>query len=321
MAKERIFICGHRGMVGSALIRVLENDSSLEILTKTRKELNLINQKEVENFFLRERPTQVYLAAAKVGGIKANDNFSGEFLYENLMIQTNVINQAFNSGVKKLLFLGSSCIYPKFCNQPITEEELLSGYLEPTNDAYAVAKIAGIKLCEAYNKQYTLTHGIDYRSVMPSNLYGIGDTYDLNNSHVIPALIMKFQYAVKNNAENVEVWGTGSPKREFMYVDDLANACVFIMNLSKKKFYKQLKSGTSHINVGTNSDISIYDLAYLIREISGFKGKIIFNKSKPDGTPKKLMDSKRLNKLGWKPKTILEDGLKFVYQNYLTNYN
>jgi GDP-L-fucose synthase len=317
--KNRIYIAGHLGMVGSSIVKKIKDFNSDELIFRTRNELDLTNQHSVKIFFKEERPTHVYLAAAKVGGIVANDKFSGDFLYENLMIQSNIIHQAFRQGVKKILFLGSSCIYPKFATQPISEDELLAGYLEPTNDAYAIAKIAGIKLCESYNKQYKNSHGIDYRSVMPSNLYGIGDTYNLQNSHVIPALIMKFHKAQKTKTKTVDIWGTGSPMREFLFVEDLAEACIFIMNLSESSFYKQLTPGTSHINVGSNKDISIKELAELIKEVSGFKGNLNYDKSKPDGTPRKLMDSSKIMKLGWKPKTSILEGLKIVYENYIQN--
>ncbi len=277
MTKPKIFIAGHKGMVGSALFRLLET-KEVEIITKDRSQLDFLNQIEVQNFFRNERIDQVYLAAAKVGGIHANNTFPAEFIYENLMIETNIIHNAFLGKVKKLLFLGSSCIYPKNANQPMKEEELLTGKLEPTNEPYAIAKIAGIKLCESYNRQYGESHGIDYRSIMPTNLYGPGDNYHPENSHVIPALIRRFHEAKVNKLPNVMLWGTGKPKREFLFVEDMARASVHIMNIDKKVFYEHTSSMCSHINVGSGKDISIKELAEIIKNIVGYAGEINFDK-------------------------------------------
>jgi GDP-L-fucose synthase len=296
---SKIFVAGHRGMVGSAIVRKLEKDRHTNIITRTSSELDLRNQAAVEKFFSSEKPEYVFLAAAKVGGIMANNTYRADFLYENLMIETNVIHQAYVNKVKKLLFLGSSCIYPKLAPQPLKEETLLSGFLEETNEPYAIAKIAGIKLCENYRRQY----GCDFISAMPTNLYGPNDNYDLNTSHVIPALIRKFMDAASKNSPTVEVWGSGKPLREFMHVDDMADACVFLM---------RNYSGLQFVNVGIGSDLSIKELAFLIRELTGFKGEIIFDASKPDGTPRKLMDDSVLNKLGWKASIDLRTGLQRV---------
>ena len=283
-------------MVGSALLRILDNEE-FEIITKSKNELNLLNQTEVKDFFKSQKIDQIYLAAAKVGGIYANNTYPAEFIYENLMIQSNIIHNAFLTGVKRLLFLGSSCIYPKNANQPMKEEELLSGKLEPTNEPYAIAKIAGIKLCESYNRQYEASHGIDYRCIMPTNLYGPGDNHS-ENSHVVPALIKRIHVAKMNNSPNVIVWGSGLQKREFMFVDDLASAAVHIMNL--EKIYDECRKMCSHINVGTGTEISIKDLAYTISEIVGYNGQITFDTTKPDGTMRKLLNCQRLIDLGWK---------------------
>lgn len=297
---SKIYVAGHRGMVGSAIIRLLQSEGYQNIVYKTSSELDLTNQSSVKEFFKVERPKYVFLAAAKVGGIHANNTFRGQFLYENLMIESNVIHQSFKQGVKKLLFLGSSCIYPKMAEQPIREDSLLTGSLEATNEPYAIAKIAGIKLCETYRDQY----GVDFISAMPTNLYGPNDNYDLNKSHVLPALIRKFHTAKVSNAASVEVWGSGSPLREFLHVDDLAEACLFLMNCY---------SNEQTINVGFGSDLTIKELALKIKKIVGFEGNLIFNASKPDGTPKKLMDSTRIHSLGWKPKIGLDEGIKMVY--------
>jgi len=314
---SKIFVAGHRGMVGSAIIRNLINKGFKNLVYKDSSELNLTRQSEVDYFFKTEKPDQVYLAAAKVGGINANNLYPADFIYDNLMIESNVINSAFNYGVKKLLFLGSSCIYPKYCNQPIDESDLLTGALEPTNEPYAISKIAGIKLCESYNRQYGDSHSIDYRSIMPTNLYGTGDNYHPDNSHVIPALIGRFHEAKLRKSPSVVVWGTGNAKREFLFVDDLAEACVFVMNIDKEIYSKHTESMISHLNVGYGIDITIKELAKLVKDIVGFEGSISFDSSKPDGTPKKLLDSSKINLLGWKPKVDLIDGLRITYENFL----
>jgi GDP-L-fucose synthase len=319
MPKLKIFIAGHNGMVGSALIRNLKKQN-VEIITKKKKELNLLKQDDVQNFLKYQKIDQVYLAAAKVGGIHANNTYPAEFIYENLMIQTNVIHGSFLGGIKKLLFLGSSCIYPKNANQPMKEDELLTGKLEPTNEPYAISKIAGIKMCESYNRQYARSYGIDYRCIMPTNLYGPGDNYHPENSHVIPGMIYRFHEAKINNLPNVTIWGTGTPKREFLYVDDMAKASIHLMNIDKKTFDKHTSSMCSHINVGGGEDISIKELSETIKEVVGFKGKIKFDLSKPDGTLKKLLDSKRIKKFGFKPEISLKKGLIRTYQNYIKNY-
>jgi GDP-L-fucose synthase len=316
MAKHRIFVAGHKGMVGSAIIRLLKNQD-VEILIKDRIELDLLNQGSVQKFFKHEKIDQIYLAAAKVGGIHANNSYPVDFIYENLVVQTNVIHSAFLNGVKKLLFLGSSCIYPKYANQPIKEDELLAGKLEPTNEPYAIAKIAGIKMCESYNRQYGKSHGVDYRSIMPTNLYGPGDNYHPENSHVIPSLIYRFHDAKIKNLESVTIWGTGIPKREFLYVDDLAQASIYIMNLDKKIYDTQALSVGNIINVGSGKELSIKELAETIREVIDFKGKITFDPIKPDGSPRKLLNSERINKLGFKSKTGLKEGLIKTYQDYI----
>ena len=315
MAKTKVYVAGHNGMVGSALIRILK-EKKVYLITKDRKELDLTNQAKVQNFFKREKPDQVYLAAAKVGGIYANNTYPAEFIYENLIIEANIIHSAFLSGVKKLIFLGSSCIYPKFANQPMKEEELLTGVLEPTNEPYAIAKIAGIKICESYNRQYGSTHNVDYRSVMPTNLYGPGDNYDSKNSHVIPALIKKFHEAKIKKKSKVIVWGTGTPRREFLYVDDLARACYHVMNLSKNIYNKNTKPTCSHINVGYGTDLTIEELAKTIKKIIGYKGKIKFDIKKLDGMPRKLLDSSRIKNLGWKPNINLKNVLVKVYEDF-----
>lgn len=296
----KIYIAGHRGMVGSAIVRKLQQDGFTNLVFRTSSELDLTNQKAVEDFFTYEKPDYVFLAAAKVGGINANNIYRGQFLYENLMIEANVIHQSYVSGVKKLLFLGSSCIYPKMANQPIQEDSLLTGPLEETNEPYAIAKIAGIKLCETYRAQY----GVDFISAMPTNLYGPNDNYDLANSHVLPALIRKFHTAKATDAQEVSIWGTGSPLREFLHVDDLAEACLFLMeNYSSEKT----------INVGFGEDLSIKDLALMVKDVVGFSGALVFDSTKPDGTPRKLMDSSKLRALGWMPKISLADGIRKVY--------
>jgi GDP-L-fucose synthase len=304
-------------MVGSSIVRSLMAAGYRNIITKNHSELDLTNQQMVANFFENERPDKVYLAAARVGGIYANDRFPAEFLYENLMIEANVIHQAYKHGVKKLLFLGSSCIYPKLAQQPMCEETLLSGKLEPTNEPYAIAKIAGIKLCESYNRQYGLSNNLDYRSVMPTNLYGPGDNYHPINSHVIPALIRRFHEAKIQNLPEVIIWGTGSPMREFLFVDDLAAACIYVMELEKELYESHVSPMLSHINIGSGVDISILDLAKTISDIGGYQGKISFDKEKPDGSPKKLMDSQKIRRLGWSPKINFALGLKKTYEAFL----
>jgi len=310
---QKIYVAGHRGMVGSAIVRNLKARGCTNIVTRTHDELDLTNQAAVHSFFQKQRFDQVYLAAAKVGGIHANNAFPAEFIYQNLMIEANVIHQAFVSGVTKLLFLGSSCIYPKLAPQPMAESALLTGKLEPTNEPYAIAKIAGIKLCESYNRQYGQSHGIDYRSVMPTNLYGPGDNYHPENSHVIPALIRRFHEAKFVNAPEVVIWGTGTPRREFLYVDDMAAASLFVMGLDKETYDKNVQPMESHINVGYGSDITILELAQAVATVVGYQGKIDFDLSKPDGTPRKWIDSSRLNQLGWKPQVNLTQGLALAY--------
>lgn len=301
--EDKIYVAGHRGMVGSAIVRKLEREGFRNIVTRSFDQLDLRNQPAVQSFFEKELPDYVFLAAAKVGGIVANNTYRAEFLYENLMIQNNVIHHSYTSGVKKLLFLGSSCIYPKLAPQPLKEDALLTGLLEPTNEPYAIAKIAGIKMCDAYRAQY----GADFISVMPTNLFGPNDNYDLQNSHVLPALIRKFHEAKIKNAEKVEIWGTGSPLREFMHVDDLADACFFLM---------QTYSQPGFVNIGVGKDISIKDLALLVKRIIGYEGQLHFDTSKPDGTPRKLMDVSKLKSLGFEAKISLEDGIKAVYEEY-----
>jgi GDP-L-fucose synthase len=305
-------------MVGSAIVRTLQAQGKTNIITRTHDELDLTNQATVRAFFEQEKPDQVYLAAAKVGGIHANNTYPAEFIYQNLIIEANVIDAAFQNDVKKLLFLGSSCIYPKLAEQPMREDALLSGKLEPTNEPYAIAKIAGIKLCESYNRQYGESHGIDYRSVMPTNLYGPGDNYHPENSHVIPALIRRFHEAKMSNAPSVEIWGTGTPKREFLYVDDMARACVYVMHLDKATYDQYTEPMCSHINVGTGSDMTINELAETIKDVIGYGGNIEFEPSKPDGTPRKLMDGQRLMNLGWQPGVALKEGLMMAYHDYLS---
>jgi GDP-L-fucose synthase len=313
----KIYVAGHRGMVGSAIVRQLQAKGFNNLVMRTHAELDLTNQQAVADFFQKEKPDQVYLAAAKVGGVHANNTFPAEFIYQNLMIEVNVIHQAFQAGVKKLLFLGSSCIYPKMAQQPMAEDALLTGKLEATNEPYAIAKIAGIKLCESYNRQYGDSHILDYRSVMPTNLYGPGDSYHSENSHVIPALIRRFHEAKEKSLPEVMIWGTGTPMREFLYVDDMAAASVFVMELDKRLYDQHTEQMQSHINVGFGSDITIKELAETVGEVIGYQGKIIFDMNKPDGTPKKLMNSYRLEAMGWKASMNLIDGLKIVYKDYL----
>jgi GDP-L-fucose synthase len=314
----KIYVAGHRGMVGSAIVRQLQAKGFNNLVMRTHAELDLTNQQAVADFFQKERPEQVYLAAAKVGGIHANNTYPAEFIYQNLMMEANVVHQAFQAGVKKLLFLGSSCIYPKMAPQPMAEDALLTGKLEATNEPYAIAKIAGIKLCESYNRQYGITHGTDYRSVMPTNLYGPGDNYHPENSHVIPALIRRFHEAKKNNAEEVVIWGTGTPMREFLHVDDMAAASVFVMELDKATYDEHTEPMQSHINVGYGSDVTIKELAEIIGQVIGYHGKINFDTSRPDGTPRKLMNSERIKRMGWQAKVHLVDGLRLAYEDYLS---
>ena len=313
--QEKIYVAGHRGMVGSAIVRALEKQGQTNIVVRTSAELDLTNQQAVRAFFTAERPDQVYLAAAKVGGIHANNTYPAAFIYENLMIQANVIHEAWQVGVQKLLFLGSSCIYPKAVSQPMHEGALLTGVLEATNEPYAIAKIAGIKQCESYNRQY----GVDYRSVMPTNLYGPGDNYHPDNSHVIPALIRRFHEAKINHIPEVLIWGSGEPMREFLYVDDMAAASVYVMELDKEIYDQHTRPMLSHVNVGYGSDVSISDLAQTISEVVGYRGLIGFDRTKPDGALRKLMDSSRLNNLGWHAKVSLQEGLVEAYQDFLEN--
>ena len=318
-----IYIAGHRGMVGSAIVRQLlaSGHPVGNIVTRTHAELDLTNQAAVQTFFAHEKPDQVYLAAAKVGGIHANNSYPADFIYQNLMMQANVIEAAFQNGVQKLLFLGSSCIYPRLAAQPMAEAALLTGPLEPTNEPYAVAKIAGIKLCESYNRQYGdgsgQSHGVDYRSVMPTNLYGPGDNYHPQNSHVIPALIRRFHEAKQAQAPHVTIWGTGTPLREFLYVDDMAAASVHVMNLAKATYDQHTSPMQSHINVGCGQDITIATLAQTIGKVVGYLGRIDFDPSQPDGAPRKLMDSSRINALGWQARVSLESGLALAYADFL----
>jgi GDP-L-fucose synthase len=319
---SKIYVAGHRGMVGAAIVRrLLASDvPSDAIVTRTHKELDLTQQNAVIEFFEQERFDQVYLAAAKVGGIYANNTYPANFIYDNLMIQSNIINSAFKTGAKKLLFLGSSCIYPKFAPQPMREDALLTGVLEATNEPYAIAKIAGIKLCESYNRQYGVSHGVDYRSVMPTNLYGPGDNYHPENSHVLPALIRRFHEAKVNAAPSVVIWGTGTPMREFLYVDDMAAASVHVMNLPKAVYDQHTQPMLSHINVGCGYDVTILEVAQTVARTVGYQGTIELDRTKPDGTPRKLMDSSRLRDLGWQAQVGLEQGLAQAYQDFLRNY-
>ncbi len=312
----KIYVAGHGGMVGSAIVRALEKRDEATIITRTHAELDLTNQQAVRAYFEKERPDQVYLAAAKVGGIHANNTYPADFIYQNMMIEANVIHEAWRAGVERLLFLGSSCIYPKLAPQPMAEDALLTGPLEPTNEPYAIAKIAGIKLCESYNRQY----GTDYRSVMPTNLYGPGDNYHLENSHVIPALIRRFHEAKQTAAESVAVWGSGKPKREFLYSEDMADASVHIMSLDKRTYLRHTDPMQTHVNIGTGVDISIGELAQTVARTVGFNGRIVFDTTKPDGAPRKLLDTSLLNRFGWKPTTSLEQGLAKAYDDFKYNY-
>ena len=312
---KRIFVAGHNGMVGRAIMRQLEAAGDCEIITRSRAELDLLSQSDVQGFFRDVDVDQVYLAAAKVGGIQANNNFPAEFIYENLMIEANIIHAAHLVDVQKLLFLGSSCIYPKLASQPMSEDALLTGVLEPTNEPYAIAKIAGIKMCESYNRQY----GRDYRSVMPTNLYGAHDNFHPENSHVIPALLRRFHEAVAQNADEITIWGSGAPMREFLHVDDMAAASVFVMDLSREAYGAQTNPMLSHINVGTGVDCTIRDLAETIAAVTGFTGQLVFDHTKPDGTPRKLMDTSKLNAFGWSPAIGLREGLQSSYDWFVAN--
>ena len=312
---QSIYVAGHRGMVGSAIIRQLKKQGCQNIITRTSSELDLTNQAAVQDFFSSQSIDAVFLAAAKVGGIHANNEFPAEFIYQNLMIEANIIHQAWHAGVKKLLFLGSSCIYPKLSEQPMQEQALLTGVLEPTNEPYALAKIAGIKLCESYNRQY----GTDYRSVMPTNLYGENDNFHPENSHVIPAMMRRFHEAKQSGANEVVVWGTGTPMREFLHVDDMATACVHVIQLDNETYEANTQTMLSHINVGTGIDCTIRELAETMARVTGFAGEIVFDSTKPDGTPRKLMDVSRLKALGWEAKISLEKGLKSTYQWFIEN--
>ena len=310
---QTIYVAGHNGMVGSAIIRELKNDRNVTIITSNRGELDLTNQLAVNHFFAASKIDQVYLAAAKVGGIHANNEYPAEFIYQNLMIEANIIHAAHTNNVQKLLFLGSSCIYPKMAEQPMKEGALLTGILESTNEPYAIAKIAGIKLCESYNRQY----GCDYRSVMPTNLYGAHDNFHPENSHVIPALIRRFHEAKVNNEKTVTAWGSGEPLREFLHVDDMAQASIFVMNLDLKIYQKETSLMSSHINVGSGIDCTIRELVETVRKVTGFQGEVVFDTAKPDGSPRKLMDVSKLKALGWAAKTNLEEGLDMTYQWFL----
>src|SRR3979490_1215339 len=312
---DRIFLAGHRGMVGSAIVRKLQERGYTNLITRTRTELNLVQQADVRNFFESEGIDQVYLAAAKVGGILANNSYPAEFIYQNLMIEANLIHEAWQAGVTRLLFLGSSCIYPRMAQQPMAENMLLTGVLEPTNEPYAIAKITGIKLCESYNRQY----GTDYRSVMPTNLYGPGDNYHSENSHVIPGLLRRFHEAKQNAAPEVLIWGTGTPMREFLYVDDMAEACLHVMELDPDSYARNTQPMLSHINIGTGEDLSIRDLAKTIGEVVGYQGRIAFDATKPDGTPRKLMDGGGMKTLGWRPQVGLREGLALAYADFLAS--
>lgn len=315
MATTNIFVAGHRGMVGSAIVRQLEKNPSNLVITATRSEIDLTSQLEVNQFFESNAIDQVYLAAAKVGGIHANNTYPAEFIYQNLMIQANVIHAAHINGVQQLLFLGSSCIYPKLAEQPMGENALLTSTLEPTNEPYAIAKIAGIKLCESYNRQY----GRDYRSVMPTNLYGPGDNYHPENSHVIPALIRRFHEAKVNDAPSVVAWGSGTPKREFLFVEDMAEASLFVMNMDGPSYAETIEPMLSHINVGSGVDFTIRELTELVAKVVGYHGEIVWDRSKPDGTPRKLLDVRKLKKLGWSASVDLELGLTKAYSSFLHN--
>lgn len=316
---KRIYVAGHRGMVGRAISRQLMAQGHI-VITRTHEQLDLTNQLAVRDFFETENNIdEVYLAAAKVGGIHANNTYPAQFIYENLMLEANVIHESFKSGIKKLLFLGSSCIYPRLAQQPMSEDALLTGKLEPTNEPYAIAKIAGIKLCESYNRQYGESHGLDYRSVMPTNLYGPGDNYHPMNSHVLPALIRRFHEAKEDGKQSVVIWGTGTPKREFLYVEDMAEASIYVMNLPQGLYRTHTDEMQSHVNVGTGTDVSIAEVASIVKRVVGYDGKIEQDPTKPDGAPRKLMDVSRLYDLGWKAKVPLEVGIELAYKDFLTS--
>ncbi|HHT5344426.1 TPA: GDP-L-fucose synthase [Raoultella planticola] len=315
MQNKNVFVAGHNGMVGSAIVRQLKKRSNINIISRERNELDLLDSNAVNHFFSTEKIDEIYLAAAKVGGIVANNSFPADFIYQNLMIESNIINAAHVHNIQKIMFLGSSCIYPKLANQPISENELLQGTLEPTNEPYAIAKIAGIKLCESYNRQY----GRDYRSVMPTNLYGENDNFHPSNSHVIPALLRRFHEATIANAHEVVVWGSGKPMREFLHVDDMASASIYVMELESSDWKKNTLPMLSHINVGTGVDCTIKELAETVAKVTGYKGSIVFDATKPDGTPRKLLDVSRLSNLGWNYSITLEDGLKKTYDWFLEN--
>lgn len=310
--QKRIFVAGHRGMVGSAIVRSLTDKGYTNIISRSHSELDLTDQAQVRAFFAAEKPQEVYVAAAKVGGIHANNTYPAEFIYSNLMVEANLIHESWRTGVSKLLFLGSSCIYPRLAPQPMAEDALLTGKLEPTNEPYAIAKIAGIKLCESYNRQY----GCDFRSVMPTNLYGPGDNYHPENSHVLPAMIRRFHEAKSSDAPSVVIWGTGSPKREFLYVDDMASACVHIMDLPREVYAAHTEVMASHINVGTGEDLSIAELAQMVSDVVGYRGEIQYDMSKPDGTPRKLLEISRIRKLGWMPRMTLREGIAHAYEDF-----
>ena len=314
-SKAKIYVAGHQGLVGSAIIKQLKSSGYVNLITRTHSQLDLVNQNSVQNFFKEHKPDFVIIAAAKVGGILANNTYPAEFIYQNLMIEANVIDAAYQHNVKRLLFLGSTCIYPKDAKQPISEDALLTGKLESTNEPYAIAKIAGIKLCESYNRQY----GTDFRSVMPTNLYGPGDNYHPENSHVIPALIQRFHDAKIHNYSMVKIWGTGSPKREFLYVDDLANACVHLMNIDAEIYEENTKPMQGHINIGSGEDITIKELAYSIAEVVNYQGSVEFDATKPDGSPRKLIDSSKMKSFGWSPTVDLITGLTRTYNDYCSN--
>ena len=313
---DKIYIAGHRGLVGSAIVRQLEKRGFTNLLMRTHKELDLTSQAQVQDFFKQERPDYIILAAAKVGGIYANSSYPADFIYQNIMIEANIVNSAYENKVKRLLFLGSTCIYPKAVEQPMRENVLLTGVLEPTNEPYALAKITGIKLCESYNRQ----HGTDFRSVMPTNLYGVNDNFHLENSHVIPALMRRFHLAKVNNDAEVVVWGTGNAMREFLYVDDMATASLFVLELDEEVYQSNTKPMLSHINVGTGKDVTIKKLAETMKDVVGFKGKLTFDITKPDGAPRKLIDVTRLENMGWKYSVDLKEGLEKTYRWFLGSY-
>jgi GDP-L-fucose synthase len=318
MERPKVYVAGHAGMVGSAIVRALQKAGVDRIVTRTHAQLDLTEQAAVRDFFRSEKPDQVYLAAAKVGGIHANNTYPADFIYQNIMMAANVVEAAFRADVRKLLFLGSSCIYPRLAPQPMPEDCLLTGTLEPTNEPYAIAKIAGIKLCESYNRQYGESHGIDYRSVMPTNLYGPGDNYHPENSHVIPALLRRFHEAKVSGTPQVTIWGTGTPRREFLFVDDMADACLHVMDLDKATYVGSVSPMLGHLNVGYGDDLSIAELAQAIGSVVQYAGDIVFDSSKPDGAPRKLMDSTKLNGFGWSPKVPLREGLERAYEDFIT---